>query len=158
MQVIVPKKKSKIVNSLSEIKLIAEKMQVALEHQDFFPQSKIEKVSFAIHHSQVDPEPFNFFVIRREAVNAKPNEIVIIANPEIVEKDKTTKRLVREGCLSFPFRQDRVVNRCMKIKVKYQVPNEKGELETREHDVYDMLACIFQHEIEHAHGKNIYQV
>lgn len=156
MHIIIPKKKSKRVESFNDIKKETEALQAFLENGNFSPRGAIEKQAFALHHSQVDPEPFNFFVIKREVVKAKPNEIVVIVNPEIIEKDKSTRIWVKEGCCSFPFRPDKRVQRCEKIKVKFQIPNEKGGMIDHEEELIGFMAFIFQHEIEHAQGRHIY--
>ena len=120
------------------------------------PAGVIDKTSIALHHSQVDPEPFNFFVIKRAVVKAKPNEIVVVVNPKILERSPE-KDFVLEGCISFPFRPDKRVKRNRRVKVSYQIPDDKGELVTKEEWVEGLMAYVFQHECQHSHGQNIYQ-
>lgn len=152
---IIPKKPSKKVESFDQIKEDAITMQIALERGDY-TRVGIKKIATAIHHSQVNPEPFNFFVIRRDVVGASNNEVIVVANPKILTKDKTSKRLSLEGCLSFPFRPDKTVNRYSIITVGYESPDKDGNLVYKEETLTGVMAAVFQHECEHAHGKNIY--
>lgn len=111
----------------------------------------------AIHHSQFSSQPYNFFVINSWVVGAKDRETVVVVNPKIISKDKTTKETVREACMSFPFRNGVKVTRYSKIKVSYQFPVDDGEkLEQKEEEVEGLMAYIFQHEMEHARGTHIY--
>lgn len=151
----IPDKISKKVESFSQIKKLSERLQEMLEKNDFgiFQNNK---TSFALHHSQIDADAFNFFVIKRDLVKAKPNEIVVIINPEIIDTYEGKKVISIEGCLSFPFRRDKEVKRYPHIKVRFQVPDDKEELIEKELEVRDFMAFIFQHEIEHGKGRHIY--
>lgn len=157
MKIIIPRKKSKFVDSLNQIKDAALEMQIALEKDDF-ETGPFNKRSIALHHSQVDEDPFNFFVVRRDVVGAKKNEVVMVVNPEIVRVDGSTKKKGHEGCISFPFRPDRNVHRFNRVLVTYSVPDEKGEslIKKEEEWVEGLMAKVFQHEIDHSKGINIY--
>lgn len=97
-------------------------------------------------------------------------QVIAVLNAKIIKKDFDSKTTVKEGCLSFPDRGDKKIQRFMRIKVRFQMPipnrwtevdaigpRQKLELEEREEWVEGYLARIFAHEIEHASGKNIYQ-
>ena len=57
--------------------------------------------------------------------------------------------------MSFPNRKPKNVEVYYRIKVRYQIPAWYG-LKTKTEWVEGLKAHIFQHEINHAHGKNIY--
>lgn len=158
MKIVIPKKASTPVEHFDDIKRIASDMQSALENEEF-ERGPWKKGSIALHHSQVDlDDPKNFFVIKRAIVRAKSNEVVVVVNPKITDKDKDSKILSKEGCISFPFRPDKHIHRYNRIEVEYDTPNEKGELVKRKEWMQGFMAHIFQHEIQHAQGGHIYKV
>ena len=121
------------------------------------PKGKGPDMHYAIQHGQYANPSYNFFVINNFIVGAKPEEVVVIVNPKIVEKVRGTQVMHREGCMSFPFRHAIKVKRYDEILVEYQVPDEKGEKLISKKDKFTgLMAYIFQHELEHAHGRNIY--
>jgi peptide deformylase len=157
MKIITPKKPSKKVTNIQEIQRDIFAMQAALETNDF-GMFKGDKEHHALHHSQVNEDPFNFFVIKRSLVRAKDNEMIAVINPEIIEVQESSRILHLEGCMSFPFRPDKKVHRYNEIKVRYETPSDDaGELQTKEETVYGIIAFIFQHEIQHGKGGNIYK-
>lgn len=112
---------------------------------------------------------------------AFPHQVII--NPEILERPETISKKVKdlpelaeltnkdgqnvkakdiinhanfeEGCLSFPYRKARNVNRALRIQVKYQVPGMLG-MKTKKLWIEGLAAHIFQHEFDHTNGNNIY--
>lgn len=74
------------------------------------------------------------------------DEILLIANPEIVEYSKE-ECVIEEGCLSIPgLRED--VTRPERIRLRYQdVDGNLAELDTG-----DFLARVVQHELDHLEG------
>jgi len=109
----------------------------------------------------------------------------VILNPEILEAEPTIKRLVPlrklttsgemslvsqeedidnmitvpEGCMSFPYRATRNMKRYFRIKVRYQyLTKVLGLTVTRSKTewVEGLKSHMFQHEVEHACGKNIH--
>lgn len=71
-----------------------------------------------------------------------------VINPKIIQKKG--KRVMDEGCLSFP---DLGIRVCRADKVKVKALNEKGENIIIE--AGDLLATCLQHEIDHLDGKLI---
>jgi len=71
-----------------------------------------------------------------------------LVNPRIVEKKG--RQAIEEGCLSVP-------GICFKVsrskKIKLEALDEEGKPLTI--DAQDLLACVFQHEIDHLKGKLI---
>lgn len=83
-------------------------------------------------------------------LSAKKPEFLVLINPKIVKKSKTTSPL-EEGCLSFPniFIE---IRRPKKIEVEGLMLN--GEKVRFEAD--GMMSHVFQHEIDHLDGKPFY--
>ncbi|MCX5702602.1 MAG: peptide deformylase, partial [Candidatus Omnitrophica bacterium] len=71
-----------------------------------------------------------------------------LINPKIVKKEG--HQILEEGCLSIP-------GICIKVKrarkILLEAQDEYGKPATIE--AQDLLACVFQHEIEHLRGKMI---
>jgi hypothetical protein len=80
---------------------------------------------------------------------------------KVSEKVTVTKGLVKnliavpEACMSFPNRSKRDTERYYRIKVRYQIKGIFG-LKTVTEWVEGLKAHMFQHEIDHAQGKNMY--
>lgn len=152
---VIPKVPSRPVVSYKDVADVAAAMQALLE-RGVPGGSKLKKRAVALHHSQVEAdEPYNFFVVRRDVMRAKGNEIVVVVNPRIIgfSTDRSTKL---EGCLSFPFRPDKKVLRHEAVRVIYEMPDEDGDLVAKEEEVDGLMAQVFQHEAEHAQGRHIY--
>ncbi|HEX4156098.1 MAG TPA: peptide deformylase [Acidobacteriaceae bacterium] len=75
----------------------------------------------------------------------KPEERVVLINPEIVESEG--KQYEEEGCLSLPEIRDKV-RRAARVKVRAQ--NVKGEW--FEVEGTELLSRAMQHEIDHLNG------
>jgi peptide deformylase len=153
--------KSKVVESAEQIFKEAYEMQEKLNNDEFH----LRKKCFALHHAQVSTHPFNFFVINSNmdglSKNYLPGQMIVICNPKILEKDKESRIYMKEGCMSYPHKQDKTLLRCNRIYVSYDtlVPNEQRNsliLEHKEEWLEDVNAQIFQHEVEHGHGISIY--
>lgn len=143
MRIILPnKKQSKTVTEINEkLKEEIEGIEKMLEKNDFLNGRK----GYAVAHCQVSTEPQRLFVCQPGLM---PHTVVI--NPKIIEK--TEPFTAKEGCLSFPFRPFTSVKRYRKIKVEYQdrfLNNHTKEFE-------GIPSQIFQHEIQHFNGQNIY--
>jgi len=153
--------------------------------------------AYAVHHTQVSEEPYNFFVVA-EQMCQKPDEkkniteenyvfpARIIINPKVVKKEKVlmskepnkikkideetgkeyvdiewkdkevkNKITVKEGCMSFPHRKSKNVQRYYRVTVRYQIKTLIGLKEVEE-TIEGVKAHIFQHECDHAKGNNIF--
>jgi len=116
--------------------------------------------AFAISHCQVSKEPKWFFVVRKDALDLNGKSVVkqigsdVIVNAEIVESGVPVQW--KEACMSFPFRNPKNTKRFADIKVRYQVPIFGLFLMWRTKRFKELVAFIFQHEQDHAVGKNIY--
>ena len=149
-----PKKQSKRVLEFATIEGDVRAMDRLLKEY-VSPAGKTSGDHYAIHHSQFSPVPYNFFVINKDLFGDGKG-IMVVVNPKIVEKSEPVMH--REACMSFPFRNGIRVRRYRKVTVQYRVPDDKGEkMVAKEEDLEGMMAFIFQHEIQHAHGLHIYQ-
>lgn len=106
----------------------------------------------ALAHTQIESEdPLRFFVVRNGAV---------IINPVIIDHTQTPVDSV-EGCLSFPEEPKKRVLRFNKIDVRMSVlsKDEEGNPFISSERVEKFSgpdSKMFQHEIGHLNGSNIY--
>ena len=152
-------KPSKIVSSWKQIKDQAISLSDFLEKTNGYFKGEWED-AWALAHCQVQREDhFGFFVIKKEAVGRKKLfKHRIIINPAIVKVDNKSKVRAEEGCMSFPHRKARNVERYTDIEVLYQVPRWYGGLRFVKAKAEGIIAQIFQHEIDHMAGKNIFGI
>jgi len=79
---------------------------------------------------------------------------------EVPEKQYTSNVIpMEEGCMSFPQRKPKKVDRVFRVKVRYWYPVEFlgfKFLWRKTEEVEGLKAQIFQHEIQHFEGENIY--
>jgi hypothetical protein len=61
-----------------------------------------------------------------------------------------------EGCMSFPHRKPVTVDRFMKITVEYWYVDETHEWQHTREVIEALKSQIFQHELDHANGINVY--
>lgn len=159
MKIILPKIQSAKVTDFAFVEEDAKRMHLALLSHDFQPMHPRlgAKNAFALHHSQVEErQPQDFFVLNGNLLGLNKGQIAVVINPKILEK-RGDRKLVKEGCLSFPFRADIGTLRYDKLLVEYWVPNKKGKLVREEREVEGIVAHVFQHEKQHAHCQHIYQ-
>lgn len=153
---------SKPVTSFKEIKDEAEEMLGFFDPSTKW-QGLWDKV-YAIAHCQVSETPMAFFVVSKEVVDEKMFPGQIIINPVILAKEEeievkglkvpNLKRL-DEQCISFPYRSAKKVERYDVIKVRYQTPGFWG-LKTHTAELKGIQSQIFQHEVGHCLGQNIF--
>jgi peptide deformylase len=168
------------VLSFKQIKADAEELLLFVDkkHEGQYEQA------YAVSHCQVSERPFAFFVVNSGFVtndNVKQKHMLfphrIIINPEILEKPDThevtlpfpdkdgkqqivkTPNIYRpdEACMSFQHRAPKKVMRFYKIKVRYQIPWLLG-MRTITEWCDGLKAHVFQHETDHANGKNIFYI
>lgn len=107
----------------------------------------IKSGALAIAHCQVtDKEPLRFFVTQ---------EGKIYINPEITSHTKVFVDS-QEGCMSFPMNKDVIVKRYNKVTVTYQELDGYGFTDIKELNTGGKMAKVFQHEIDHFEGVNVY--
>jgi peptide deformylase len=132
----------------------------------------------ALHHAQVSQKPFDFFVLNMEKIlsmdpNVKMFHSPVVCNARIVGTDVPRavldahgvtdykgqpKQPMEEGCASFPHRTFKRVDRYFWITVEFEYPDAKDSTKFHKQrlDLPSIYAQIFQHEIDHGKGKNIY--
>jgi hypothetical protein len=76
---------------------------------------------------------------------------------DIIREETMTpnEMFVPESCSSFPLKKEKNMKRFYRIKVRYQIKSWYG-FKTITEWVYGLKGHIFQHEIQHAKGNNIY--
>lgn len=139
------KKTSKKVTEMSEIVADVNSMHALLVGGKVF--------GYAVHHSQVSDQPFNFFCLHPNVRHFFAGAHTII-NPKLVHGED--KRSHQEKCLSYPYRDAKAVSRYYKITIECLVENDRGRLESRVLDLVGLGAYIAQHEMDHAHAIYIY--
>lgn len=102
--------------------------------------------ALALAHSQFDDkEPLKFFIDRNECY----------VNPRIVTRIGMQK-MCSEGCLSLPDTKPQNIMRHYKLVVEYQTIEDDDTLsEKKQKIVKQQEAQIWQHEIDHMHGKYV---
>ena len=151
--------------------------QIAPMPWHFFVASSEFLLSNKVNRSKRDTLK-NFYMPSQVIVNArileipeklsvnKPVRKVVKKNgvmtPEITIVPSEEKNLigVPEACMSFPNRTSKTMARYYRIKVRYQYPSKWfglfWYLKTKTEWVEGLKAHVFQHEIEHAEGKNMF--
>ena len=91
-------------------------------------------------------ESLQIFVVSPTIFKHPKGQNLVYINPEIIEHSPQ-KKWLEEGCLSCRWKVGQVER---SLKVSVRAYNEEGEL--FEEFAEDLLAHIFQHEIDHLHG------
>lgn len=65
---------------------------------------------------------------------------------------------VAEACMSFNYKKDKKVMRCYSIRVRYQTRGFFGRIRRHTEWIEGLKAHIFQHEMDHMEGNNIYLI
>lgn len=163
---------SEKVRKFSDIKQDAAEMAEMLAEGKFtgyYPKG------YALAHAQVSDSPSAFFVVDAGLVRDDAFEHPVIINPRVLESpvyheftkaekkmklDKNYRRVnhkqYEEGCLSFPYRRAKRLNRFDRIKVKYQTPGGLFGLKTHVKWLEGLPSQVFQHEYDHIMGCNIF--
>jgi peptide deformylase len=154
------------VRKYSQIAEDAQLMAEMLDAKDF---KGVHSAGYALAHAQVSEEPLSFFVLDQSIVDKYGFEDRVIINPVILnapiytEKKSIPDMLKRpnylaydEGCLSFPHRWGKRLNRFNLIKATYQVKGGLFGLKRRTKWLEGLPSQVFQHEYDHCLGRNIY--
>ncbi len=98
-----------------------------------------------------------------ERIEAKRPKRIIDdkGNAKVILEDVLEKNVigVPEACMSFPLRTQKTKERFYKIKVSYQIPKKIlgfWILITKKEWITGLKAHIFQHEVDHFAGRNMY--
>lgn len=149
--------KSLPVESWKQIKKDAKELRAFATNGPFIGPNF--RACYALHHSQVSDNPLNFFALSEKAEKLLDFPHWCIVNPEIISGTFSYRPL--EGCMSWPFRNPKKVDRYAVIRVKFQHPKFNPlklrlELKTVEKAVEKLTAQVFQHEADHGKGKTIH--
>lgn len=74
---------------------------------------------------------------------------------ELIAGKKPNSAQYMEGCMSFPYRKAKKINRFNKIKVSYYVM-ERGRERRKTRWLEGLPSQVFQHEFDHIQGQNIF--
>lgn len=79
------------------------------------------------------------------------------AKIEITKEDKEVPNtmMMMEGCLSFPYRVGKNTKRYFEITVQYEIIRD-GKVIKMFEKIDGLKSHIFQHEVEHSRGENMY--
>lgn len=162
MQIILPPhlRPAKKVEDIKSIFEEADEILWLIESGNIYaPRSKWDDC-YAVAQPQVSNNPLRYFVINpasKELVKAFGG--LIIVNPRLLSKDRTSRFMSPEGCLSYPYNPIKKVKRFTKIEVKYDIITNKGRdiKSFSSKSLTDLPAIIFQHELEHLNGKSIWK-
>lgn len=116
---------------------------------------------FAIAQPQVSAKPLRYFVInpRLGAQIAKDMGGLLIINPRLLSKNKETKIMYKEGCMSYPYRPEKKVKRFNEITITYDVIDNMQKPKLKHIDsriLTGISAIVCQHELQHLSGKSIW--
>ncbi len=151
--------KSRPVESWGQIKEIAERLRIYASNGPF--EGPNFRACFALHHSQVEEQPYNFFVLSDSI--PKGTEVKFpywcIVNPEVMSGTMPFRPM--EGCMSWPFRKEAKKDRFLVVLARFQYPKFnplkfRTELVTVEAPLEKLTAHIFQHEADHGRGITIH--
>lgn len=124
-------------------------------------------------NSKESPEKFSWpsQIIYNPQILETPATVEKNIPKRVVSKDKdgdVTHKIVRtrgmvsnsyeveEACMSFNHKKAKKVMRYYRIKVKYQTRGFFGRIRTHTEWIEGLKAHIFQHEMDHMNGENIY--
>jgi peptide deformylase len=142
--------KSRTVNKsdIPRVKEDAQKMLDLLFDPKYEKQPERLKIGLALAHCQAtNKDPLKFFVMR---------DGTVIVNPEIIDHTNTTVDS-KEGCLSYPDKDDIIVQRWNKCIVSFDIIYKDIFIHMNEQSIKGITSKIYQHELQHMNGSNIYQ-
>jgi peptide deformylase len=112
---------------------------------DMYNYIQHHKNAAALAHAQITTNPYRFFVVNKLLFGMS-----IVVNPKIIECSNLYE--VEEGCLSFPERESILTERFKNIRVGYY----DMSFQYFEEYLEGLPAQVFQHEMDHLNGINIY--
>jgi peptide deformylase len=160
-------KVSERVRRYSQIEQDAEEMKKMLDRRGFHGH---HNAGYALAHAQVSENPFSFFVVDQALIEDGSYKERVIINPKILKAPyhidakmldgslgkKPNAKEYAEGCLSFPYRRQKRLNRFDRIKVAYRVKSRFWGLKRRTRWLDGLASQVFQHEFDHCNGQNIF--
>jgi len=137
----------------------AAEMIKQIEDHSLFPVGSKYNDCFAMAQPQMSDKPLKFFVFNPKwEYLIKEFGGLIVVNPRLISKDRRTRSMNKEGCVSYPFRPEKKVKRFLEIEVEYDIIKDvKGrKYKHITKQLKDLPAIVFQHELEHLAGKSIW--
>lgn len=152
------------VENFSEIISEATEILKGIQNKIFSTPGSKYTDCFAMAQPQISNRPLRYFVINPILGSSVAKDLggLVIINPRLLSKDKLTRLMHPEGCMSYPFRPEKKVKRFNKISVTYEVIKDLRDPKLITLDVVEkreltgMTAMVFQHELEHLNGKSIW--
>lgn len=146
------------VDNIPDIISEAIEIQKMINNREVYaPGSKWDEC-FAVAQPQVSDKPLRYFVLNskwKELIKAYEGEFIV--NPQLLSKDRESRIMFKEGCLSYPYRPPKKVKRFRKIEATYDIIDNKGRITNIPSKVLEEIpAIVFQHELEHLNGKSIW--
>lgn len=140
----------------------AKEILEGIQRGDFATPGGRYNTCFAMAQPQISNRPLRYFVINPiiASVVAKDLGGLVIINPRIISKDKSSKMQSKEACMSYPFRPEKKVKRYAKITISYDVIDDlrHPKVKTVESkEISGLTAIICQHELQHLAGKSIFE-
>lgn len=136
----------------------AEEITRMIEAKNFGGLHK-EAVAIAANQVVAD-DPLNYFVLDKKITGMGSH---IIVNPKIVSRELNTLCDSKEGCMTYPWKKEKRVDRYLAIRVEYQlikrtlISGFSRTLVTERRKMGGMPAIVFQHEVQHlTDGKTIF--
>lgn len=152
------------VDNYEEIMIEAIEICKGMQNGSFVTFGSKYNDCFAIAQPQVSHKPLRYFVINPllGAPIAKELGGLLIINPRLLSKDKESKIMSSEGCMSYPLRPEKKVKRFNRITVTYDVIKDlkNPKLITMdkigEKELTGLSSIVMQHELQHLNGKSIW--
>lgn len=140
----------------------AKEISNGMVEDTFLYPNTLWKEAIAIAQPQVSGRPLRYFVI-----NPKFKDLIaefggqVIVNPHLDYKDKLSKFMFKDACMSYPLRPAIKVKRYSRITASYDIivslKADKPEIKKfKEKQLTELAALVFQHELEHLNGKSLF--
>lgn len=120
--------------------------EIQKDIEDMFETLKTQKDGVAIAAPQIGISKRIFVIAPRVFGEDAENSQLVYINPTIIKKSRDKKKM-DEGCLSVRYWYGKIKRASRATVEAYDKDGQKFELEGK-----DLLAQIFQHEIDHLNG------
>lgn len=102
------------------------------------------------------PDVLEVQVPKRNVKRVAHDKVEVETTIETVRKPNLYTPAIKEACMSFPYRSGRSIKRLFRIKVAYDIIGFFGQRKHVEEWIEGVKAHIFQHEVMHQHGLDMY--
>ena len=152
----------KVAQKTSEINVIVEQSEqifAIIKDNSIYTLGSKYQDCLAVAQPQVSDKPLRFFVLNPAKTGlVKEFGAITIINPRLISKDRRTRYMNKEACLSYPMRPQKKVKRFLEIVVEYDILENKGRTlkQISNKPLNGLAAMVFQHEMEHLAGKSVW--